>query len=133
MKIGQLSEKTNCKIETIRYYEKTGLIPEPNRTESGYRNYDETHLKRLVFIRRSRELGFTIKEIRVLLQLVDGREYSCANINAIATEHIAGIRQKITDLKNLEKTLSRIASQCSGNSVPECPIIDALFDTQKLG
>lgn len=131
MKIGQLSDKANCKIETIRYYEKIDLLPEPSRSAGGYRNYDETHLKRLVFIRRSRELGFTIEEIRVLLQLVDGGEYSCADINAIAIEHIAGIRQKISDLNKLEKTLSQIASQCSGDSAPECPIIDALFDTHK--
>lgn len=131
MKTGQLSDKANCKIETIRYYEKIGLLPEPSRSDSGYRNYDEVHLKRLVFIRRSRELGFTIEEIRVLLQLVDGGGYSCADINAIAMEHISGIRQKISDLKKLEKTLSQIASQCSGDSAPECPIIDALFDTHK--
>lgn len=128
MKIGALSKQANCKIETIRYYEKIGLLLEPARTEAGYRSYGESHLKRLVFIRRSRELGFTIEEIRALLRLVDGSDYTCGDIRAIAIEHLADIRNKIADLKKLEKTLSQIASQCSDNAVPECPIIDALFD-----
>ncbi|MDH5232325.1 MAG: helix-turn-helix domain-containing protein [Gammaproteobacteria bacterium] len=131
MKIGVLSKHTDCKIETIRYYEKIGLLFEPARSEGGYRLYTEDHLKRLVFIRRSRELGFTIEEIRALLVLVDGKAVSCADVNKIALSHINDIKQKIQDLKKLEKTLSRIASQCSGKTVPECPIIDALFDTKK--
>ncbi|MDH5728779.1 MAG: helix-turn-helix domain-containing protein [Gammaproteobacteria bacterium] len=131
MKIGVLSKHTDCKIETIRYYEKIGLLFEPARSEAGYRLYTEDHLKRLVFIRRSRELGFTIEEIRALLVLVDGKAVSCADVNKIALSHINDIKQKIQDLKKLEKTLSRIASQCSGKTVPECPIIDALFDKKK--
>lgn len=128
MKIGQLSKHTNCKIETIRYYEKIDLLPEPLRSDGGYRIYNENHLKRLIFVRRSRELGFTIEEIRALLRLVDGGDYSCSDIKKIAMEHIDDIRRKISDLKKLEKTLSQIASQCSGDSAPECPIIDALFE-----
>lgn len=127
MKIGQLSEHTDCKIETIRYYEKIGLLPEPARSAGGYRVYAEDHLKRLSFIRRCRELGFTIDEIRDLLDLVDGGSYTCSDVKAITLEHVDSIRKKISDLKKLEKTLSKIASQCSGNSTPECPIIDALF------
>jgi MerR family mercuric resistance operon transcriptional regulator len=130
MKIGQLSEKAVCKTETIRYYEKIGLLPEPLRSDAGYRNYNEDHLKRLVFIRRGRELGFTIKEIRTLLQLVDGGAYSCADVKKIAVEHLDDIRQKIADLKKLEKTLSKIVSQCSDNVEPECPIIDTLFHSK---
>ena len=131
MKIGQLSEKTNCKIETIRYYERIGLLPEPGRSEGGYRIYNEDHLKRLAFVRRSRELGFTIEEIRGLLNLVDGGEYTCSDIKTITLEHIKSIRQKISDLKKLEKTLSQIASQCAGDSTPECPIIDALLESKE--
>jgi len=131
MKIGQLSKQTNCKIETIRYYEKIDLLPEPLRSDGGYRIYDESHLKRLVFIRRSRELGFTIEEIRALLRLVDGGDYSCNDIKEIAMEHIGDIQQKIMDLKKLEKTLLKIASQCSGDSTPQCPIIDSLFNGKK--
>ena len=132
MKIGQLSKQADCKIETIRYYEKIDLLPEPSRTEGGYRIYTDNHLKRLVFIRRSRELGFAIEEIRTLLRLVDGGAYTCSDIKAIAMEHMDDIRQKITDLKKLEKTLSQIASQCSGDSAPECPIVEALFDSKNI-
>ena len=131
MKIGQLSEQTDCKIETIRYYEKIGLLPEPGRSEGGYRIYDEDHLKRLSFIRRSRELGFTIEEIRALLNLVDQNNYTCCDVKTITMQNLENIRQKIIDLKKLEKTLSGIAAQCAGDTTPECPIIDALFDSQR--
>ena len=130
MKIGQLSDKTNCKIETIRYYESIGLISAPARSGGGYRIYDESHLKRLTFIRRSRELGFTIEEIRALLKLVDGGVYTCGDVKTITQKHVQSIRRKIADLKKLETTLSRIASQCAGDATPECPIIDALFDSK---
>jgi len=130
MKIGQLSEQAECKIETIRYYERIELLPEPNRSEGGYRIYDENQLKRLVFIRRSRQLGFTIEEIRELLKLVDGGSYTCSDVKSITMEHVQDIRQKITDLKKLEKTLTHIASLCAGNATPECPIIDALFESK---
>ncbi|MEJ2179429.1 MAG: helix-turn-helix domain-containing protein [Gammaproteobacteria bacterium] len=130
MKIGQLSARSRCKIETIRYYERIELLPEPARSEGGYRLYDESQLKRLVFIRRSRELGFTIEEIRVLLDLVDGGSYTCSDVKKITMEHVESIRQKIADLKKLEKTLTHIASLCSGDAAPECPIIDALFESK---
>lgn len=129
MKIGQLSEQTHCKIETIRYYERIGLLPVPARSNGGYRIYDDKHRRRLSFIRRSRELGFTIDEIRDLLNLVDGGNYTCSDVKAITMEHVENIRHKIADLKKLEKTLSRIASQCAGDATPECPIIDALYET----
>ena len=129
MKIGQLSEQTHCKIETIRYYERIGLLPVPARSDGGYRIYDDNHRRRLSFIRRSRELGFTIDEIRDLLNLVDGDNYTCRDVKTITMEHVESIRQKIADLKKLEKTLSRIASQCAGDATPECPIIDALYET----
>jgi len=128
MKIGELSAQSDCKIETIRYYEKIRLLPEPLRSASGYRDYDTEHLKRLLFIRRCRELGFTIDEIRGLLALVDGGDYTCNDIKNITLEHVNSIHQKIIDLKKLEKTLTHIASQCAGNSTPDCPIIDALFE-----
>jgi len=130
MKIGQLSEQTDCKIETIRYYERIGLLPPPARTDAGYRLYNDNHRRRLSFIRRSRELGFTIDEIRGLLSLVDGGNYTCNDIKNITMGHVTSIRQKIADLKKLEKTLSSIASQCTSDAKPECPIVDALFATK---
>jgi len=126
--IGVLSERTGVNIETIRYYEKIGLLPAPPRTEGGHRLYAEDHLKRLIFIRRSRELGFNQAEIRALLGLVDGGGYTCGEVKAMTLHHLQGVREKIKDLRRLERTLAGISSQCEGGSVPECPVIDALFD-----
>ena len=131
MKIGQLSQQAGCKIETIRYYEKIGLLPAPGRSDGGYRIYDDNHMRRLSFIRRSRELGFTIDEIRGLLSLVDGGSYTCRDVKNLTMEHVERIRGKIADLKKMEKTLSSIASQCAGDTTPECPIIDELYEAKK--
>jgi MerR family mercuric resistance operon transcriptional regulator len=131
LSIGLLSTQTNCKVETIRYYEKIGIFPKPPRTEGGHRIYSENHLKRLVFIRRGRELGFSLEDIRALLKLVDGGANTCQQVEAITLHHIANIHQKILDLKKLEKILAKISSQCEGGVVPECPILDALFEQNK--
>ena len=128
--IGHLSERTDCNIETIRYYERIGIMPAPPRSNGGRRIYQHDHIKRLMFIRRSRELGFSIAEIRALLSLVDEGSYSCGEIQTLTIEHIKNIKNKIADLKKLEKTLSRIASQCKADDIPECPIIDALFEDE---
>ena len=131
LSIGLLSTQTNCKVETIRYYEKIGIFPKPPRTEGGHRVYSENHLKRLVFIRRGRELGFSLEDIRALLKLIDGGANTCQQVEAITLQHIGNIHQKILDLKKLEKTLAKISSQCEGGVVPECPILDALFEQNK--
>ena len=127
--IGVLSKRTLCNIETIRYYERVGLLPPPPRSPGGNRLYGGDHLKRLTFIRRSRELGFTLNEVRTMLALVDGGDYTCAEVLTIATEHLQDVRSKIKDLKKLERTLAGVVSQCTGGAVPECPIVDALFAT----
>jgi MerR family mercuric resistance operon transcriptional regulator len=126
--IGGLSDLTHCNIETIRYYEKIGIFPKPPRTEGGHRIYSENHQKRLVFIRRGRDLGFSLEEIRALLRLVDGGDNTCAQVQEITLHHLKDIRQKIVDLRKLEKILSQISSHCEGGVVPECPILDALFE-----
>ena len=131
LSIGLLSTQTNCKVETIRYYEKIGIISKPPRKEGGYRVYSENHLKRLVFIRRGRELGFSLEDIRALLKLIDGGANTCQQVEAITLHHIGNIHQKILDLKKLEKILAKISSQCEGGVVPECPILDALFEQNK--
>lgn len=125
---GKLAARTGCNIETIRYYEQVGLLPSPPRSQGGHRLYGQDLLKRLSFIRRSRELGFRLAEIRGLLRLVDGRKHTCAQVEALALEHVREIRRKISDLKKLKTVLETMASQCSGGEVPECPIVDALFD-----
>ena len=124
--IGELSQRTGCNIETIRFYEKQGLVPAPPRTEGGHRVYDGTHLRRLGFIRRSRDLGFTLDEIRALLRLADGH-HTCAEVRSVAVEHLAGVRRKIADLQRLERTLSEVAGRCAGGDVQDCPVIEALF------
>nr|WP_205602601.1 helix-turn-helix domain-containing protein [Chelativorans alearense] len=121
-----LSRRTGCHLETIRYYENIGLMPEPPRSPKGYRLYDETHVQRLRFILRSRELGFGIDEIRGLLDLVDRKAQTCAEIQERTKPHLAEIRAKIADLRRIERLLARTMAQCSGEDVPECPILDAL-------
>ena len=132
LSIGLLSTQTNCKIETIRYYEKIGIFPKPPRTEGGHRIYSENHLKRLVFIRRGRELGFSLEDIRALLKLIDGGANTCQQVEVITLHHLGNIHQKILDLKKLEKILTKISSECGGGVVPECPILDALFEQKKI-
>ena len=127
MLIGAFSEQTGCHIETIRYYERVKLLPKPARSEGGHRLYDGEQVKRLVFIRRSRELGFSLDEVRTLLRLVDGKRYTCQEIKTITEKHLDDVKKKISDLRRLQKTLGDISSQCEGGLVPDCPIIDALF------
>jgi MerR family mercuric resistance operon transcriptional regulator len=126
LRIGDLSKQTGCNIETIRYYERIGVLPAPPRSENGYRLYGESHCTRLIFIRRARELGFSLDEVRGLLRLVDGGHYTCAEVQALALAHVDEIRRKINDLKRLARALSEMAQQCSGDDVPECPIIEIL-------
>ena len=125
---GAIATRTGVNIETVRYYEKIGLLPPPPRSEGGHRIYGEDLLKRLTFIRRSRELGFTIEEVRSLLALVDGGDYTCAEVKAITLDHLETVRSKIADLRTIEKVLKDMVSRCEGDEVPECPVIDALFD-----
>jgi len=128
MQIGQLSKKTGCNIETIRYYEKRGLLLSPPRTAGGYRLYDPDHLKRLTFVMRSRDLGFSMAEIEKLLSLVDEHQLTCHDMHQQTLAHLGDIHSKIADLKRLERVLTEIASKCSDGTVPECPIIDALYE-----
>ncbi len=121
-----LARRTGCNLETIRYYEKIGMMPDPPRTGSGYRVYDESHVSRLRFILRARELGFAIEEIRGLLGLVDGGTQTCAEVKERTERHLSDVRAKIADLKRIEKVLAATAAQCSGEQVPECPVLDAL-------
>ena len=124
---GQIAKMTGVNLETVRYYENIALMPEPPRTAGGHRSYDRTLLKRLSFIRRCRELGFSIDELRNLLELVDGGDYSCAEILHNTGAHLERIKGKIRDLKKMEQTLNRISDKCSGDDVPNCPIIETLW------
>lgn len=124
---GRLAQKTGTSIETIRYYEKIGLMPPPRRSGSGYRLYGDAARSRLRFILRGRELGFSIEELRNLLSLVDGGDYTCGEVHEMTVAHLGSVRRKIDDLRRLERTLAEMAAQCEGGAIPECPVIDALF------
>lgn len=130
--IGILSERSGVNVETIRYYEKIGVMPIPARSAAGYRVYDLDHLRRLHFVRRGRELGFSLDELRGLLHLVDGHAYTCGEVHELTIRHLADIRQKIRDLRRLEKVMSEMAAQCTRNKVPDCPIVDALFEMRPI-
>jgi MerR family mercuric resistance operon transcriptional regulator len=129
MRRGELAQRSGCNIETVRFYEKQGLLPTPPRTAGGHRDYAPEHLKRLIFIRRSRELGFTLDRVRNLLALVDGSDWTCAEVQAMTLDHLADIRRKIADLETLAQTLEDMAAQCDGGAVPACPIVDALLES----
>ena len=125
--IGELSRRANVNIETIRYYERTRVMPPPPRTEGGHRVYDEEHLKRLSFVRRCRELGFGLDSVKEMLRMVDGGDVTCEQVRTIAQGHLDDVRQKIADLIRMEKTLNKTVSGCEGGGNPDCPIIEALF------
>jgi len=124
--IGELSHLTGVNIETIRYYEKIKMLPAPIRTEGGHRVYGAKETRTLAFIRRGRELGFTLDEIRALLNLGGPENASCAEVRKIAKHHLDDIRTKINDLAKLEQLLAKTIARCSGKSVPDCPILDIL-------
>ena len=124
--IGELSRLSGVNIETIRYYERIKMLPAPQRTASGRRIYDVTELRILAFVRRSRELGFSLNEIRALLRLGAPGRASCSEVKVIATHHLKDIRAKLSDLKKLERLLAKTVARCSGKKVPNCPVLDIL-------
>ncbi len=126
-KRGEVAEATGCNIETVRYYENIGLLRSPKRTESGHRLYDDDDVGRLAFILRARELGFSIEELRGLLDLVDGG-YTCGQVRDLTVRHIDVIRRKIADLRKLERTMNQIVARCADGGKPECPIIETLSE-----
>ncbi|WP_315768209.1 MULTISPECIES: helix-turn-helix domain-containing protein [unclassified Bradyrhizobium] len=124
--IGDLAKRTGTKVETIRYYERIGLLPLPARTEGNYRAYDNDQLGRLSFIRRARDLGFSIDQVRDLLDLADQRDRSCDAVDVIAGQHLAEIERKISDLVALRDELADVIGRCKHGTVADCRIIEAL-------
>lgn len=124
--IGELSRLTGVNIETIRYYEKIKMLQAPPRTVGGHRVYGLTATRALAFIRRARELGFSLDEIRALLELGGPGKASCADVRSIAAHHLDDIRTKIADLGKLERLLAKTIARCSGSRVPDCPVLDIL-------
>jgi DNA-binding transcriptional MerR regulator len=127
MSIGELAKATRVKIVTVRYYEQVGLMPAPARTEGNYRSYNSEHVSRLQFIRRLRELGFTLDEVRDLLQLSSQKSKPCDDVDRITNAHLATVEQKLRDLKKLATELRSLSRRCKGGGrIAECRIIEAL-------
>ncbi len=126
IQIGELSSRTGCNIETIRYYERIGLLREPARSAGRYRVYDTGDVRRLAFIRRARELGFKLDEVRTLLTLSANDEAACADVRELAESHLAEVRAKIADLRAMERVLADAVRRCTAGEALGCPIIDAL-------
>lgn len=124
--IGALARRTGTKVETVRYYERIGLLPAPRRTAGNYRAYSATHLNRLSFVRRARDLGFSIEQLRDLLSLADQKDRPCEAVDRIAREHLSAVERKIRDLQALRRELDTIISQCGCGTIAECRIIEAL-------
>jgi MerR family transcriptional regulator, mercuric resistance operon regulatory protein len=124
--IGVLSERSGVNIETIRYYEKVDLLRKPVRSPGGYRLYQPSDVDRLSFLRQARDLGFSLDEIRRLLELVDQKSRSCRKVHDIAAGHLAEVRQKIGDLRRLEGVLADLVTACARGSMPICPLLESL-------
>ena len=127
IQIGELSRRTGCNIETIRYYERIGMVPRPPRSASRYRLYDAGDIRRLTFVRRARELGFTLDEVRALLGLsTDQTEQTCSEVRELAAGHLADIRTRIADLRAMERVLADAVRRCDAGELPGCPLIEVL-------
>lgn len=129
MNIGEAAENSGLPAKTIRYYEEIGLVA-ADRKDNGYRSYDETHIHKLRFLKRSRSLGFGVDECRQLLSLYEDKHRSSASVKALAAHKLEEIDQKIEDLKGLRETLSTLIETCHGDDRPDCPILDGLSGTQ---
>lgn len=132
---GEVADKADVNPETLRYYEREELIPKPRRSDGGIRLYDESYVERLRFIRRAKELGFTLAEIKSLLELRVDEEATCRDVKAQAETKIEEVETKLRDLRRIRDALSRLADSCDREDKPtsECPIIDALDAERPLG
>ena len=126
--IGELGQKTGCKVQTIRYYEQIGLMPKPARTSGNQRRYNPGHAERLAFIRHSRELGFSLDAIRELLDISDDPERSCETVDRIARDQLEQVDRRIRSLKAMKGELERMIRLCRGDKIADCRIIEILSD-----
>jgi Cu(I)-responsive transcriptional regulator len=133
MSIGELAKATGVKVVTIRYYEQVKVMPAPARTKGNYRAYKQEHLHRLQFIRRCRELGFTLDQLRDLLRLCSQVEQECAGVDRITARHLKEIEQRVADLRRLAAELRSIKNRCSGKGrIADCPILEALSSQRSV-
>ncbi len=125
--IGALATRTRCNIETIRFYEKIGMLPKPARTEGGHRAYGSGHVERLTFVRRARELGFTLEEVRALLRLAEASDVPCAEVKGVAVTHLAEVKTKISALRAMQKALTTLIARCDAGDQTGCPLIETML------
>lgn len=126
LQIGELARRTGCNVDTIRYYEKVGMLAAPVRTEAGYRLYGADDIRRLSFIRRARELGFQPAEVRAMLRLSDEQAQPCAEVMGVARSHLADVRSKVADLRAMETALEVLVVKCEKGISTTCPLIETL-------
>ena len=126
MRIGELARRTGVRVETIRWYEKSGLLEKPPRNAGNYRDYDAPALARLSFIKRGRDLGFSLDQITELMALTRNARADCERVDAIARQHLAEVERKIADLSSLRRELSGLVESCTGGAIGECDILRAL-------
>lgn len=131
LKIGELAKRTRLQIETIRYYEREGLLPAPARSEGNYRLYGPAHAERLQFIRHCRSLDMTLGEVRTLLNVRDAPEESCTAVNALLDKHIGEVAQRVRELQALERQLKALRGKChSTQAAKDCEILKELSDVE---
>jgi MerR family mercuric resistance operon transcriptional regulator len=131
--IGALARATGCQVETIRFYELVGLLPAPRRSPGGYRLYGGGHVPRLTFVRRARELGFSLAEVRTMLRLADERARPCAEVRIVATAHLRDVRARIADLQAMERVLRATVARCARGTGSDCPLLEALSRARGSG
>jgi MerR family transcriptional regulator, copper efflux regulator len=124
--IGQVAKESGISAKMIRYYESIGLVPRAGRTNGGYRDYDDVDIRRLQFVRRARDLGFSIDHVRELLRLWSDRRRSSADVKALALDHISELELRAAELRQMIGTLRHLADACDGGNHPNCPIIEEL-------
>lgn len=129
MKISEAASASGCHLETIRYYERIGLMPSPGRTGSGYRDYSQIDVERLRFVTRGRDLGFSLEEIRSLLRLAENADLSCQEVDQLARGHLQEIQAKLKDLARMASELERVIHSCGGGERAQCTILDTLRQT----
>jgi MerR family mercuric resistance operon transcriptional regulator len=127
MRIGELAKSCECPVETIRYYEKIGLLPQPLRLANGYRSYDDLHCKWLQFILRSRALGFSQEEVRRLTDLAHQQRPACVEVHNLLQEHVDDVQLRVRELQRMERALIRLKDKCHDGTLHDCPVIDELM------
>lgn len=133
LSIGELARRSGCKVQTVRYYEEIGLLPKSDRTEGNQRIFPGSSVERLAFVRHSRDLGFSIDDIRDLLQLADNPDISCADADGIARRHLAEVEQRLASLAALKTELERMVVMCRGGSISDCRVIETLSNHALCG